>query len=559
MPKDPSGAPRGSEGGLSRRRFIQGAAALAAAAALPSFPGVADAAADGSVAGGGPETAARRPSMRPNIVLLVTDQERFPQHWPDGWAERYLPNRARLARHGLTFTRGFCNSAMCSPSRATLFTGLYPAEHGVTETLQSGSDHADQRTLQPTTQNIARMLASAGYDVEYRGKWHMSKDASGTLPVQSPRDLERYGFGGWLPPDGGLDQDPTGFGGGDADLDAGYAEQAATFLRNVDPRSPTPFALVVTLVNPHDLMAYPSVWDQASLSDIPPFKGSHNYGADAPGCFEQDIDLPSTVDEHLERNFKPSAQARSTPMWASGLGTLLTPEEQLDYVNFYAFLHRESDRHIGTVLDALDSRPVLRDRTIVFRLADHGEMGLAHGGMREKAYNAYEESIHVPLVVSNPQLFPGPVQTGALASLIDLMPTLATLAAVPDPGRWTFRGRDLTPIIRDAADHPDHPTAQVQESILFTTDETLGEGIVGQPSHVRCLREADAKFAMWFDPSGKATSEYELYDLVADPDELHNMADPASPWYDAGRTAEMRAKLLTRMIETGTAPVRSKS
>ena len=56
-------------------------------------------------------------------------------------------------------------------------------------------------------------------------------------------------------------------------------------------------------------------------------------------------------------------------------------------------------------------------------------MGLAHGGMREKAYNAYEETIHVPLVVSNPKLFPSPVRTEALASLIDLMPTVATLAA----------------------------------------------------------------------------------------------------------------------------------
>ena len=60
-------------------------------------------------------------------------------HWPDGWADANLPNRTRLARHGLTFTNAFCAASMCSPSRATIFTGVYPAEHGVTEVLQDGT------------------------------------------------------------------------------------------------------------------------------------------------------------------------------------------------------------------------------------------------------------------------------------------------------------------------------------------------------------------------------------------------------------------------------------
>ena len=62
---------------------------------------------------------------------MMTDQERFPQYWPAGWADANLPNRKRLADVGLTFTHAFCNTAMCSPSRTTLFTGLYPTQHGV--------------------------------------------------------------------------------------------------------------------------------------------------------------------------------------------------------------------------------------------------------------------------------------------------------------------------------------------------------------------------------------------------------------------------------------------
>ena len=72
----------------------------------------------------------------PNILLLITDQQRYPCHWPDepGWLRELTPNEHELASTGLTFRNAFCNSSMCSPSRATLLTGRYPAQHGVTLT-----------------------------------------------------------------------------------------------------------------------------------------------------------------------------------------------------------------------------------------------------------------------------------------------------------------------------------------------------------------------------------------------------------------------------------------
>ena len=105
------------------------------------------------------------------------------------------------------------------------------------------------------------------------------------------------------------------------------------------------------------------------------------------------------------------------------LGPLNGERAKLDYVNFYAHLHRVVDAQIGRLLDALGDPAdpqSLRSRTVIFRCADHGEMGLSHGGLRQKAFNAYEETIHVPLVISNPLLFPKPAETDALASLIDL-------------------------------------------------------------------------------------------------------------------------------------------
>ena len=123
---------------------------------------------------------------------------------------------------------------------------------------------------------------------------------------------------------------------------------------------------------------------------------------------------------------------------AAYLGALSNRRMQLDYVNFYAYLHRVVDAKIGRILAALgdpDDPESLRSRTVIVRVADHGEMGLSHGGLRQKAFNAYEETINIPLVISNPVLFPEPKETEALGSLVDVLPTILDLAGEPEGGR----------------------------------------------------------------------------------------------------------------------------
>ncbi|MHC1728887.1 MAG: sulfatase-like hydrolase/transferase [Syntrophobacteraceae bacterium] len=568
MPKEPSDRSKPSEVNIDRRKFLkQSGAALVSGVALSPLSALAGAGGDSSSPSSEehaiPERVSERGWRQPNLVLLITDQERYPQHWPKGWADANLPNRKRIADHGLTFTHAFCASSMCTPSRATLFTGLYPPEHKVDQTLRygTGDTAVDQPTLQPDLNNMAKMLASAGYNVQYRGKWHISKDPSGTQEIVSSRDLDHYGFKGWVPPEGGADQNPSGFGGGTTNYDEWYASRAAHFLKNIDPLSQRPFALIVCLINPHDVMSYPgkprgSGWNSKSYSDIPPYRNSNNYG-------DVDLDAPPLDQIGLPKNFepedfKPTAQAQSTHFWDAKLGRFLNDDDRRRYLRFYAYLHIESDKHIGTVLDALYARPGLKDNTIVIRLADHGEMGLSHGGMRQKAYSAYEETIHVPLVISNPRLFPKPVRTSALASLVDLMPTLATIADVPDRRSLTFRGTDLTPVIVDAVINPDIAPRPVQDSVLFTTDEILASltkpPYVTEPSHVRCLREARWKIVMYFDPDS-TKKQYELYDLLKDPLERHNMADPDNKeYYNREKLLEMAHKLRIKMKKTHTAP-----
>ena len=307
------------------------------------------------------------------------------------------------------------------------------------------------------------------------------------------------------------------------------------------------------------MLAYAQTWDDQASDG----SDCYNYRFQAPGCFEQGISLPPTYGENLRHNFKPTAHFQTLELLAVGLGPLLPALHQPEhYVNFYAYLQKFTDVQIGQLLDALDAAPGVLDKTVVFRFSDHGELGLSHGGLRQKMFNAYEEMFNVPLVVSNPVLFPQPVQTGALASLVDLMPTLATLAKVPDLGQWDFKGTDLMPVILDASQHPGNPTVAVQDDILFTYDDKYagapnGQKIVTQPDHIRCIRDSRYKYAVYFDPTGVEEQQYELYDLQEDPYELHNMANPANiGYYNPEKTAEMAAKLKARMAAASLSPSR---
>src|SRR3954464_9771764 len=171
-------------------------------------------------------------------------------------------------------------------------------------------------------------------------------------------------------------------------------------------------------------------------------------------------------------------------------------------------------------------------------------MGLSHGGLRQKAFNAYEETINIPLVVSNPVLFPRPAQSDALVSLVDLLPTIASVAGTTLDGQ--AKGRDLAPIIAGHAKPPNErlrrtgvdlgpvashsaPSDSVQDEIHFTYDDhqaaTALQDVPGQPNRIRAVRTADAKFALYFDPAGKRPPEYEMYDLDRDPNESRNLVD----------------------------------
>jgi choline-sulfatase len=507
---------------------------------------------------------------KPNILLIVTDQEREVMHWPDDWAQANLPSRNRLLEHGLQFTRAQCNTAACSASRATIMTGLYPAQHGV-KNLVSSDDPKDkvQRhlpVLPSHLPNLATVMAAAGYHSVLKGKFHLSRPVQYNPEMKrhywSEADIahmaERYGFHGWNPPDMSDPTSLTDLGGGAINNDgrfvdgsgtaAGedrpfhelYRQSAVHFLNTYD--GDKPFFLIVALTNPHDVQEYPGrgVRGAMGLSIRPTFAEGGYRLEDFEGL---PIDLPPSVEDDLST--KPSVQAAFRRFLAIGTGHVRTHERQLLYTRFYAYLCQQVDHQILKLLDALDANGLTED-TVVIRTSDHGELAMSHGRMRQKFYNAYRETLSIPLIVSNPRLYPEPQVTDSFAGLIDLAPTLAAVGGAPEPQRYGFKGHDLTPILSD-------PKAGVQAVLHFTYEDDVFP--VKGANFLRAIVEERWKYAVYYDPFNGAPPEYELYDLVRDPLEMKNLAHAkhSTPDSDAER-ARLHQRLWDVMRAYGTAP-----
>jgi choline-sulfatase len=447
-----------------------------------------------------------------NVVMFITDQERAIQHFPEGWSEKHLQGLTRLQRHGVTFANAFTNSCMCSAARSTLMSGYFPAQHGVKYTLEEDmpADTYAQVEMPLDLPNVASVMRAAGYNVVYKGKWHLSKK---TEERWVPDDVGRYGFTRWNPRDAGANQDISEAGGGKVDNDGRFMNQdgdmeqgnegALAYLRSHAARQ-QPFFMVISLVNPHDVLFYPNTYPEAGYEDF---------------WMKGEIGLPETVDEDLST--KPVVQREFLALFNKGGGSLDDEDMKRAYLNFYGNLMRSSDRYLVDVLDALDENGLMDD-TVVIRTADHGEMGLAHGGLRQKNFNAYEEAIRVPLVFSNRKLYRDPVTSDALVSHVDVLPTLASLFGAPADARAEWQGVDYAAQVLDPVDAP-----EPQDYTVFTWDDwqagQAGGGYLPPPNHIVSVRERRWKLSRYYDANGKVPGQWEMYDLHADPYEKHNL------------------------------------
>jgi choline-sulfatase len=157
----------------------------------------------------------------------------------------------------------------------------------------------------------------------------------------------------------------------------------------------------------------------------------------------------------------------------------------------------------------------------------------------------------VPLVFSNPRLFPEPRQSDALVSHVDLLPTLASLIDAPDAARASWQGVDYSALLR--VRDPSVAPERVQDHIVFTYDDVRCAQnmpqLVPPPNRIVSIREARFKLARYYDGDGIEPDQWEMYDLETDPDERVNLAFPGSSLTAEQSAARERLTAKLREVE----------
>ncbi len=452
---------------------------------------------------------------RPNILVIVVDQLRFPQ-WigPGPGGPSLPPNLRRLRRGAVSFARHYTASNDCTPARAALLTGLY--------THQTGCMITGASTLDPDFPTWGSMLREHGYHTRWYGKWHLTHGDNKWTPERGERVLERYGFAGGTYPS------PDGAPGQGWRVDPGVAGQFEQWLSTVGESEP--WCTTVSFVNPHDI-----AWWYGWSDRVPAEAYAPSVIGALPPNFETPELLMARGKPRLQRSLQETAAASFGPVPFTGPEVASTWLSMLD---LYVKLQLEVDGHIGRVLDALESRPRVAQNTVIVFTSDHGEYLGSHG-LRGKGAGAYEEAIRVPLIVKDPRgaLTKAPeLARTQLTSSVDVAPLLLSIASGSEDWRGErryshlARRADLARILGD-------PTAPGRPYVLHATDETVTEFAIepyaaDAPLHVVALRTPSAKYVTYsnwplegIEPLAGG-QERELYDYTTHSGrlELHNGA-----------------------------------
>ncbi|UCE00733.1 MAG: sulfatase-like hydrolase/transferase [Chloroflexota bacterium] len=520
-------------------------------------------------------------TMRPNILMIVTDQEYAHQALPTSVT---LPNRNRLHNRGVTFNHHQVTTTVCTPSRSVMWTGQHtPFTRMIDNTNLAWIE--DMRSDPETLPTIGHMLRELGYYTAYKGKWHESEFAEGdTTDAMEPfgfADFQGWGDAYGEPLDG-FTKDPK------------TAVEAVHWLktRSAEIADKQPWFLAVNFINPHDIMYFDTDDEEmVHVRGMFPIFGapesplySQQWPTTLPASFFDDLDgQPQAV-----RNYKVACDGT--------FGRIPVERRDLwhNHVNYYINCMVDVDKHIGTLLDALESSGQEANTIIIFT-SDHGEMGGAHH-LRQKGSVAFKEIVNVPMIIVDPKL-PGGLRTNTVGSHLDLVPTILSYAGLHEDEqkqRYPFiKGHDLSGVVADPrSDGPRGSSKNPGKGALYTYDMiasvdaqwlqrnapilldsaaaeagiefTRGKEFLDNVKNLekpnmdnrelfRGMFDGRYKFVRYF---GLAhynqprsieelfkNNDVALYDLQMDPEEMINLANQDNPNYDEELLKTMNAKL----------------
>lgn len=438
---------------------------------------------------------------RPNILLIHSDQHRYDCVGANGHPLLRTPHLDRLAAEGVNFRHAYTPTAICSPARASLLTGMWPTQHGCLS-IPGPEIYRPAHEGLPT---FSQELQRSGYHLGYVGKYH--QELRGT-PLEygweSYTPLHEYQWwrigqgvpwrrrtNGWF---GELDADAT-----PEQSELAWGAGKAIELIERYRKSPRPWVVRWDPVQPH----LPNIVPEPYYSMYPPAEI-------AP--------WPSFADTLAG---KPYIQAQQRRTW--NLADWTWEAQWAPMVSRYLGEISLLDAQVGRLLAALD-RWGLAENTLVVYTTDHGDLCGGHG-MIDKHYIMYDDVMRVPLLMRWPGRLPaGTVCDDFVVHEMDLASTFCAAAGVPAPA--SFTGRDLlaTATGADPAPRPD----------VFGMWHGGQFGSYSQ----RMVRDRRWKYVY------NMTAEDELYDLEIDPGELVNRAtDPAA----AAELARLRGRLVAWM------------
>ena len=432
-------------------------------------------------------------NQRPNILWYCTDQQRFDTIGALGNPHVQTPTLDRLAGDGVAFTHVYCQSPICTPSRSSFMTGLYPSR--VHNTRNGNDTFPDHPPL------ISKLIADNGYECGMIGKFHLQSSGMRTEPrlddgfsfwkfSHAPRDdwQEGHDYADWVRDSGG-------------DLDAmrqseervapefhqtTWASERAIEFITADRDSDQPWLLNINVYDPHPPFIPPKVY--ADRFDPETMPGPHFRSSDlAHQAKLAGVDFQGDVCEPAGHDAK-KMQA-----------------------NYYAMIAQIDDQ-FARILDVLESTGQ-RDNTVVLFTSDHGETLGDHGLMRKGA-RFYEGLVRVPLIFSMPARFEQGLQSHALVELLDMSQTLLELADVDVPGY--FQGRSLLPILKGAAD-----PGRLRDFARCEYFDALDPHFTGGGGTYATMHRTERyKLSVYHDKNLG-----ELYDLQTDPWEFDDLWD----------------------------------
>ena len=431
---------------------------------------------------------------RPNILWICTDQQRFDTIGALNNAQVHTPHIDRLVQSGVSFERAYCQSPICTPSRASFLTGMYPS---AVHACGNGNEYWPE-----AAPLVTALLADAGYDCALAGKLHLA-GAQGRVEPRPQND--GYRLFHWS--HGQNDEWETG-------------HDYANWLR----------------AKGHDLAAM-----LKQPEDIPPALHQTSWCADrAIDFMEADHEgkpwlmSVNIFDPHapfnpprpyLERfdvnemsgpKFRESDLAAQAQLSGIDFQTSARRPEAFDakriQAAYYAMIALIDD-NVGRMIDALERSGQLHDTVIIF-MSDHGEM-LGDHGLLLKGCRFYEGLVRVPLIMSWPGQFLSGERRQALVELTDIAPTLLELAGIPAPKR--VQGRSLVPLLT-VPGNADHHRDYVRCEYYQALNPAARAHFVG--SFASMIRDQRYKLVVYH---GHGIGE--LFDLASDPDEHDNLWD----------------------------------